>query len=227
MSHNTMTETVYELVVMRIKLDRIHDFMHHIAEGKKIAEKYAKVLAIWTATAGHMGTYYIVREWKDLKTRLEAREKLWTDADAQKHYKETSPMISCIQTFVCKAPPQFTVKALNTKAHVVIHKMKAKKFGIFAVQMHKDMVELRAKETGEEIRPWLVLFPIIHDDHCIWSFWEMGDSTTAVQDKYCKFLDMWKDPSKWHRIAEFQEHFEDEMSMLAVPFDPTKCPTLH
>lgn len=224
---NTMTETVYELVVMKIKVDRIHDFMHHIAEGKKIAEKYAKVLGIWYATAGHMGTYYVVREWKDLKSRLESREKLWTDTEAQKHYKETSPMIACIQTFVCKAPPKFTVKTLNTKSHVVIHKMKPKKFGIFAAHMHKDMIELMEKESGEELHPWLVLLPIIHDDHCIWAFWEMGDSTTKIQEKYTKFLGMWSDPSKWHRIAAFQELFDDEMSMLAAPFDPTKCPTLH
>jgi len=221
------TETIYEVVVMRIKPDRIHDFMHHIPEGKKISEKYAKVLGIWFGTAGHMGTYFIVREWTSLKTRLEAREKLWTDTEAQKHYKETSPLIGCVQTFVCKAPPAFTVKTLNPKSHMVISKLKAKKFSVFSAHVYKDMVDTHVKESGEEIRPWLVLFPIIHDEHCAWTFWEVGDTATKIEERYTKYLEIWRDPHKWHRIAEMQEHFEHEMSMLAAPHDPTKCQTLH
>jgi hypothetical protein len=225
MAQPTVCPIVYELVVMRVKPDHVHDFMHHVAEGKKISEKYCKVLGLWVGDAGHFGTLFVLREWATLTARLDARDKLWNDAEAQKHYKETSPFISCIQTYLCKAPPSFTVKSPEAKSHIVIHKLKAKKFSVFGAHIYKDMIDLSATLTKEAVRPFAVLFPIVYDDHAMFTMWEIGSD--KIEERYAKYVERIRDPQNWHRIANLQEYFEDEMSMLASPFDLSKCPTLH
>jgi len=212
-----ITETVYDVTILRAKVDRILDFTPRLMDGNKLFDKYSKTLGVFQPSAGKAGTFYIIREYPNLKTRLEAREKMIKDQEIMKYYKETSPMLMFIETFVCKAPPTLPMGQINPRSHFIIQKLKTKKFSMFAVQQHKDMTERMTRTTGVDFTPFGVLFPIMHDEHCIFTLFEVPENT--VCERYQKRMELLRDPKEWHTLAQMQESFEVETNMLLTPLD--------
>jgi len=212
-----MTETIYDVTIIRAKVDRILDFTPRLIEGNKLFDKYSKTLGVFQPSAGKAGTFYIIREYTNLKTRLESREKMLKDEQVIKYYKETSPMLIFVETFVCKAPPTMPMGQINPRSHFIMHKLKTKKFALFAAQQHKDITERMTRTTGVDFTPFGVLFPIMHDEHCIFTLYEVPENT--VVERYNKKLELLRDPKEWHTLAQMQETFETEMNMLLTPLD--------
>jgi hypothetical protein len=218
---------VYEFVIIHCRPEHILQFYTKVQERKKMYEKYgAKTLGLWLAEAGSVGTFYVLREWPSMMTRVQAREKMWNDQEWQRLYKETSMMITYIQSFLCKTPPNMPIKPMKTTGtHVMLHKLKPKKFSVFAAQKYRDiMTDINKMISTDLMTPVATLVPLVYDEFCMLTIWEVSDSN--LDTTYQRMVECRRDPTNWEKISEFQETYLDEMNVLALPVTATGTPRM-
>jgi len=219
--------TVYEFAIIHCRPEFIMPFYTKVQERKKVFEKYgAKTHGLWLAEAGSVGTFYVLREWASLTTRVQAREKMWHDKEWQTLVKETNPMITFIQSFLCKTPPNMPVKQLKTTGtHVILHKLKPKKFSVFAAQKYREMMTEMNKIVGTDLmHPIATLYPMVYDEFCMLTIWEVPDD--KLDTTYMRMVECRRDPTNWEMISEFQETYLDDMNVLCLPVTATGAPRM-
>jgi hypothetical protein len=216
--------TIYEFRVINVKPEYVLQFYTAVQNTTKFHEKYgAKTLGTWLAEAGEVGTYYVLREWPSMKTRVESREKMWNDHEFQKTYKETFPMVRNVQSFLCKTPANMPLKTTKKNSHIILHKMTPKKFTMFAAQKYREMqTDLNKMIMPDLMQPIGTLIPLVYDEFCMITLWEVPDD--KLDTMYNRVVECRRDPTNWEKMSEFQETFHDEMSILAVPVDATRAP---
>lgn len=223
----TVEPTIYEFVILHCKPEFILQFYTKVQERKRMYEKYgAKTHGLWLAEAGSVGTFYVLREWQSMSVRVQAREKMWNDQEWQRLYKETSPMITFIQSFLCKLPPNMPIKPMKTTGtHVILHKLKPKKFSVFAAQKYRElMTDLNKMVSTDLMTPVATLYPIVYDEFCMLTIWEVPDN--HIDTTYTRLTECRRDPLNWEKISEFQETYLDDMNVLAVPITANGMPRL-
>jgi len=227
MQHTMSVEpSVYEFVLLNVRPECMIQFYTKALERNKFFEKFgAKTHGLWLAEAGSIGTFFVLREWPSLTSRITAREKMWMDTDWQKMYKETGPMIRSIQSFLCKTPHNMPVKAFNPRSHVVLHKMKPKKFSVFAAQKYRDMMtDIQKMIMPDLMHPVATLYPMIYDQFCMLTIWEVPDD--KIDTAYNRVVECRRDPTNWEKLSELQETYVDEMNILAVPVTTHGAPRM-
>jgi len=218
--------TIYELRIVHVKPEFILEFYPKLLETSKLYEKFGgKTIGLWIAEGGEVGTYYTLREYASISARVAAREKMWNDSEFRNVYKETFYMVRHIESFLCHAPLSMPVNVPNTKSHVVLHKMRPKKTTICPVikyrELAKDMNEMIGREN---VRPIATLFPLVYNEFCVITIWEITDSKLDVVCE--RFLASRRDSANLAKIAEYQENFEDLTRVLASPIEATRAPRL-
>jgi len=218
--------TIYELRIIRVKPEFILEFYTKFLETAKLYEKFgAKTIGTWVAEGGEVGTYYVLREWTSMSTRVAAREKMWNDTEFKKLYKESIHMIRLIQSFLCHTALNMPVHTPNAKSHVVLHKLRPKKFTMFAARKYRELEkELNEMQGLENIHPIATLFPLVYNEFRMITIWEIPEN--KLDTAYERLIECRREPVNWEKIAEYQEYFEDATRVLAAPVEASRAPRL-
>jgi len=215
---------IYEFVLLNVRPECVVQFYTKTLERNKMFEKYgAKTHGCWMTEAGSIGTFFVLREWASLSTRITAREKMWHDQEWQKMYKECGPMLRNVQSFLCKTPANMPIKHANPRSHVIVHKMKPLKFSVFAAQKYRDMmVEINKMIMPDLMHHMATLYPMVYDQFCMLTIWEVPDD--KIDMAYNRMVECRRDPTNWEKLSELQETYVDEMNVLAVPVTANGAP---
>jgi len=209
---------------MRIRPGDIFKFLSHVNTGKHLSEKHgAKTHGLWIGESGALGQIYVLKEWSSLAARLKARDALWADPEAQKHYKETGCFLQSVTSYVCKMNPQFPIKAMNPKGHVMIVKMRAKAFRVFAACKHREVLEhVGTKVSAEITHPVATLYPIMYEDNCFFTIWQVGEN--KIDEAMASYVASVRDPQNWARMSNTHMVYEDVSVTMAGPVCFDKLP---
>jgi len=214
---NVTSEPIFEFRIIRVKPEFTLEFYSECTKVSKLYECFgAKTIGTWVAEAGDVGTYYTLRVWPSMSARVAARERMWNDEDFQRVYKSTFPMIRLVQSFLCHSALNMPVNMPHPDSHVVLHKMKPKKFSLFAARKYREMqTDINRIQGVENVHPIATLYPLVYNEFVMITIWEVPDE--KLDAAYERLISERRNPENWEKISEYQDTFVDETRILASP----------
>jgi len=224
MAAPAVESTVFELTILRIRPGDIFKFLSHMNTAKHLSEKHgAKTHGVWIGESGALGQVYVLKEWASISARLKAREALWADPEGQKHYNESGHFLQSVVSYICKMNPQYPIKAINPKSHVMFVKMKPKTMRVFAAMKHREVLDhVTSKVPADITHPVATLYPLMYDDQCFITIWQVGEN--KVDEAMASYVQAVRDPTNWGRMANTFMVYEDLSVTLAGPICFDKLP---